>query len=308
MAALCWLRKSSLFSKKQDNNLMYNENDSFRVSWVRGLSSTGFHRIAAYERRREDSLRMAVCVHGLTRTGRDFDALACHLLEQGWASSCPDIVGRGRSDWLPEPADYGISQYISDMVALLARLDVEEVDWIGTSMGGLLGILLAAQPGTPIRRLVLNDVGPFVPAEALEAIAGYLGHVGPWADMTEAEQVLRRVHAGFGPLDDAQWLHIAKTSTRRGQDGQLRLHYDPSIAQAFKGPLQDIDLWEWWKRISCPTLVIRGEKSSLLTADTLQQMERNGPKADSVTIPDCGHAPALMDRSQMEIISEWLGR
>lgn len=287
---------------------MYEDNSSFRISWFRGLSSAGFHRIAAYERRREDSLRTAVCVHGLTRTGRDFDALARHLLEQGWASSCPDIAGRGRSDWLPQPADYGIPQYMSDMVALLARLDVEEVDWIGTSMGGLLGILLAAQSGTPIRRLVLNDVGPFVPSGALEAIAGYLGHVGPWADMAEAEQVLRRVHTGFGPLDDVQWRHIAETSTRLGEDGQLRFHYDPSIAQAFKDPLQDIDLWAQWERISCPTLVLRGEESSLLTTETLRQMERSGPQVDSVTIPGCGHAPALMDRSQTEIISEWLGR
>ncbi|MFC4351465.1 alpha/beta fold hydrolase [Fodinicurvata halophila] len=251
---------------------------------------------------------MAVCVHGLTRTGRDFDALASHLLEEGWASACPDIVGRGLSDWLSEASDYGLPQYVSDMVALLARLDVEEVDWIGTSMGGLLGLLLAAQPGTPIRRLVLNDVGPFVPSEALDAIAGYLGHVGPWADIAEAEQVLRRVHSGFGPLDDDQWRHIAETSTRRSEDGQLRFHYDPSIAQAFTDPLQDIDLWPQWKRISRPTLVLRGEESSLLTAETLRQMEKSGPQAESVTISGCGHAPSLMDRSQMEIISEWLGR
>ncbi len=282
-------------------------NQTYEVCWIQGLSPQGFHRMAYYQRLSRTSSRMVVCVHGLTRTGRDFDPLAEALLGEGWSSVCPDVVGRGRSDWLVEPSNYSMMQYLSDMVALLARLNHSEVDWIGTSMGGILGMLLAAQPGTPIRRLVLNDIGPFIPAQALGGIAEYLGHVGPWPDMVSVERHLRQVHAGFGFLSDDQWRHLAEVSTRQGSDGQYYLHYDPSIAEPFGQETgQDIDLWDQWAHITCPTLVLRGAESSLLTPDTLDRMQTTGPNATSMNIPQCGHAPSLMQAEQIQPVLDWL--
>ncbi len=154
-----------------------------------------------------------VCVHGLTRNGRDFDDLASRLAENRRVV-CPDVVGRGVSDWLPDPAQYQTPQYVSDMAALIARMDVGWVDWVGTSMGGLIGMALASQAGTPIRRLVLNDVGPFIPKSALERIAEYCGKAKPFADIDALEHYLRQVHAPFGPLADPQWRHLAEHGGR----------------------------------------------------------------------------------------------
>lgn len=263
--------------------------------------------MAYYQRRSTAAGRMVVCAHGLTRTGRDFDLLADAFLNEGWSTVCPDVVGRGRSDWLSAPSNYEMAQYLSDMVALLARLNHSEVDWVGTSMGGLLGLLLAAQPGTPIRRLVLNDIGPFISSQALGGIAEYLGHVGPWPDLVSVEQHLRRVHAGFGTLSDEQWRHLAEVSTRQGSDGQFYLHYDPAIAEPFAQSVeQDIDLWDLWERITCPTFVLRGAESNLLTPDTLTKMQTRGPSVTSVTVPQCGHAPSLMQAGQIQAIIDWL--
>lgn len=271
-----------------------------------GLDLGGFHPLAYVEWGRDDGARPPVlCVHGLTRNGRDFDALASDLATAGRRVICPDVVGRGRSGWLANPALYGYPQYLADAAALIARVGAPAVDWVGTSMGGLIGMMLAAQPNTPIRRLVLNDVGPFVPKAALERIGGYVGGDPVFADLGGLEAHLRQVHAPFGPLTDAEWRHLASHSARRRPDGTLGLAYDPGIAAAFTGPMADVDLWMIWAQIWCPILVIRGEASDLLTAETAARMAAR-PDTTLLTIAGCGHAPALMAPDQIQPIRDWL--
>ena len=220
---------------------------------------------------------------------------------------CPDIVGRGRSDWLPDPGLYGYPQYMSDMTALIARLDARAVDWVGTSMGGLIGMMLAAQTGSPIRRLVLNDVGPFIPAAALERIGSYIGADPTFLANDALEVYLRHIHAPFGPLTDAQWRHLAEHSSRQRDDGMVGLAYDPGLAAVFTmGEITDVDLWPMWQAVTCPVLVIRGEDSDLLTSEVAGQMVERGHDVRLVEIPGCGHAPALMDDGQIEIVRDWL--
>jgi pimeloyl-ACP methyl ester carboxylesterase len=269
------------------------------------LGSRGFHTVA-YAEWGEADRTAVLCAHGLTRNGRDFDALAA-ALSRDRRVVCPDIVGRGRSEWLADPAEYGYPCYMADMAALIARVDVDAVDWVGTSMGGLVGMMLAALPGTPIRRLVLNDVGPFIPRAALERLRTYVGQDPIFADEAELEAYLRRVHAPFGPLDDEDWRHFVRHGQRRDAGGALRLAYDPAIGRIFSGEVRDVDLWAVWECISCPVLVLRGAQSDLLTADTAAAMAARGPRAEVVTIPGVGHAPALRTADQIAIIREWLG-
>lgn len=248
-----------------------------------------------------------VCVHGLTRNGRDFDALALALSGAGRDVVCPDVVGRGRSDWLADPAGYGVPQYAADMATLIARLDVPAVDWLGTSMGGLVGMALAAQPGTPIRRLILNDVGPVVPQAALQRIADYVGLDPAFDDVDALDAYLRQVHAPFGPLTAEQWRHLATHSARQKPDGGLALAYDPGIATPFRNqPIEDIDLWPLWEAIRCPVLVIRGADSDLLSAETAEGMRERGPRAQVHEVASCGHAPPLMADDQIQVVRDWL--
>jgi pimeloyl-ACP methyl ester carboxylesterase len=275
---------------------------------VLGLSPGGFHRVAYrhFEPPGGARGRVAVCVHGLTRHAGDFDMLAAELAGSGWRTVCPDIVGRGESDWLAEPAGYGYPQYLADMTALIARLDVGALDWVGTSMGGLIGMMLAAQPKAPIRRLVLNDVGPFIPKAVLERIAVYVGTDPRFADLATAEAHFRQVYAPFG-LGDGQWPDFTRHSLRPAEGGGWRLHHDPGIAVPFgEGPFEDVDFWDIWDAIDCPVLVLRGAASDLLLPETAEEMTRRGPKAHLVEVPGCGHAPGLMEASQVEIIRDWL--
>lgn len=270
-----------------------------------GLSPTGFHRVAYTEWGVANAGRDLVCVHGLTRNGRDFDALA-RAVEDAYRVVCPDVAGRGQSHWLPNPDEYGYPQYCADMNALIARLGSERVDWVGTSMGGLIGMLLAALPNTPIRRLVMNDVGPYIPQAALERIGEYVGANPRFADLDGAAAYMREVYAPFGDLTDAQWRHLAEHGTRKDGD-ELVLSHDPAIARPFTdAPVQAVDLWAVWDRIEVPVLVIRGADSDLLTPDIYASMGERGPKADLVTIEGCGHAPALMDDHQTGLIRDWL--
>ncbi len=277
---------------------------------VRCLSPGGFHTMAYREWGTPDAARVVICVHGLTRNSRDFDTLAASLAEAGCRVVCPDVVGRGDSGWLADPAGYGLPQYLADMTVLLARLEVEAVDWVGTSMGGLIGMMMAAQPGTPLRRLVLNDVGPFLPKAALERIAGYVGHDPRFADLAAAEAYVRDVHSGFGALADHQWRHLAESSVvtvASGAAGALRLRYDPGIGAGFRArPAEDVDLWATWDRITVPSLVLRGADSGLLLPETAAEMTRRGPRAELAEIAGCGHAPALMDASQIGLVRDWL--
>ena len=256
---------------------------------------------------RPDAGRTVICVHGLTRNSRDFDALAGALADEAYVV-CPDVVGRGRSDWLEDPAAYGVPTYAGHMLQLVRHLGVDEVDWVGTSMGGLIGMGVAALEDHPIRRLVLNDVGPFIPKAALERIGTYLGLDLSFEDIAALEAHLRQIHAPFGPLTDEQWAHLARHSARVREDGKVMLGYDPKIATPFKaeGPVEDLDLWALWDGIRCPTMVLRGADSDLLLADTARSMTERGPKAKLVAFDGVGHAPALMDPAQIEVVKEWL--
>lgn len=280
-----------------------------RPSSVACLSPGGFHRMAFLDWGAETARRPVVCVHGLTRNAHDFDTLAAALAAQGRRVVCPDVVGRGASERLADPSGYGYPQYMADMTALIARLDAPEIDWVGTSMGGLIGMMLAAQKGTPIRRLVVNDVGPFIPEAALARIATYLGADPLFSDFGDAERFIRTVHGPFGDLSDAQWRALTESSVRQIKDGGYRLRYDPAIAEAFKArPIEDVDLWPVWDAIACPTLVLRGAESYLLLPDTAREMTTRGPRAEVVEIAGCGHAPALMDAAQIALVQDWLER
>jgi pimeloyl-ACP methyl ester carboxylesterase len=248
-----------------------------------------------------------LCVHGLTRNGRDFDALAQALAEAGRRVFCPDLPGRGASAWLPDARMYVPPTYVTALAHLLARLD-KPVDWVGTSLGGLCGMMVAAAEGQPIRRLVLNDIGSRVPAGAAKRIASYVQDRLRFDDLAGLEAHLRHVHASFGPLTDAQWRHMAETSARTLPDGGVAPHYDPAIglpfAQAAEGP---IELGMLWDRVAMPVLLLRGAESDVLEAETAARMAGR-PGVELVEIAGTGHAPALADAVQITLVREFLNR
>ena len=274
---------------------------------VQCASPKGLHRIAYREWGDARNTKVLVCVHGLTRCARDFDPLARALCGQ-FRVVCPDVAGRGDSDRLPDPMLYGVPQYASDMVALLARLDVETVSWVGTSMGGLIGMALAALKGTPVKRFVINDIGPVVARGALERIGSYLGKAPDFPTIEKAEQYIREVSAPFGRHTDAEWRFLTEIWARKTPEGSYRAHYDPRIAEPFHAtmPKGDMEIWPIYDAIRCPTLVIRGAKSDLLAKKTVQEMAGRGPKAKVVEIPDVGHAPTLMHADQIAIVRNFL--
>jgi len=270
------------------------------------LGPHGLHRLAYYEWPGPKNAPALLCVHGLTRNARDFDAFAA-ALSNHYRVICPDMPGRGKSAYLPVAADYSYPVYLADMMALIARLDVERVDWVGTSMGGIIGMLLAALPGAPLRRLVLNDIGPLVAKEALARIALYAGLDPSFGDLASLEVTLRRIHAPFGPLTDAQWRRLAEHSSRVKPDGSLGLGYDPKIAEIFKpGPIEDVDLWAQWDKITCPVLALHGAQSDILRREDAVAMTQRGPRARLVEFAGIGHAPALMAEDQIATIRDFL--
>jgi pimeloyl-ACP methyl ester carboxylesterase len=242
----------------------------------------------------------------MTRNGRDFDYLAA-ALEKDYRVVCPDVVGRGESEWLKVKQDYAYPTYCADMAALMARLGAEQVDWVGTSMGGMIGMLLAAMPNAPIRRLVLNDVGPFISKAALERIAEYVGSDPRFKSVEEVESYMREINAPFGPLTDEQWQHYARYYSRPTEEGDIGLNYDPAIGLPLKNaPLEDVDLWPVWDAVHCPVLLLRGEDSDVLLAQTAREMRDRGPGAKLVELSGIGHAPALMAQDQIDIVRDWL--
>ena len=279
---------------------------AMRKSSFLGLGPHGFHRVAYTEWGDSANPHVLICVHGLSRNGRDFDTLAAAIADR-YRVICPDIVGRGESDWLKHSADYNYPQYLADMNALIARLNVQTIDWVGTSMGGLIGMMLAAQPQTPIRKLVMNDVGPFIPKAALERLSAYVGRVPNMESVADVEQYLRVVLAPFGKLTDAQWQHMARFSAKRESEGKYGLHYDPAIAEVFKGSaMQDINLWPFWQTVGCPVFVIRGAESDLLLRETVTQMQSGRDNVIALEVPETGHAPALMAATQIRAVREFL--
>jgi pimeloyl-ACP methyl ester carboxylesterase len=277
-----------------------------QIQRVRVEDSDGSHELSLTDWGAPDAARTVVCVHGLTRNGRDFDHLA-EVLSADARVICPDMVGRGRSDRLADPEQYALPTYIGHMIQLIDRLQLGQVDWVGTSMGGLIGMGVAVADPGKIRRMVLNDIGPFLPKGALRRINEYLGLDLSFADLAGLEAHLRAIHAGFGPLTDAEWRHLAEHSALARADGGLGLNYDQRLALPLKRePIEDIDLWPVWDEIGCPVLVLRGTESDLLLAETAAEMARRGPCAEIVEVDGTGHAPVLMAKDQIEIVRKWL--
>ncbi len=272
------------------------------------LLGGAFHRMALTEW--GDPLAPpVVCVHGLTRNGADFDILAEALADR-FRVICPDLPGRGGSDWLPDPMLYQAQHYVTALGHLLTWIG-RDVAWVGTSLGGLCGMLLAATPNTPIRRLILNDIGPFIPAAALGRIRDYMlasagsSLTGRFTDIDAVERYLRLVHAPFGDLTDAQWRRLAVSSCRDVAGGGYTLHYDPAIVEPMRDtPPADVNLWAMWPHIRVPVLAIRGESSDILLPETLDRMRESG--ASGCVVPNAGHAPALMDDAQIAVVRDFL--
>jgi pimeloyl-ACP methyl ester carboxylesterase len=254
--------------------------------------------------------RVLLCVHGLSRTGRDFDRLA-QVLARDYRVVCPDVAGRGRSDWLRDPSHYQISQYAADIVTPIARLDVEKVAWLGTSMGGLIGIGLAGLPDSPVNRLILNDVGPHLELAGLLRIGAYVGQPVRFESLEQATEYNRSIAAGFGMRTDAEWREITASALRPDGDGFV-LHYDPAIGVPLRALTPELVqageqmLWHLYDGIACPTLLLRGETSDLLSPDAAAQMTARGPQPRLVTIPGVGHAPMFFDPAQIEIVRAFL--
>lgn len=276
---------------------------------TRGLSIAGFHRLAVWHWPAPGNAVPVVCVHGLTRNGRDFDTLARELVRRGRSVYCPDLAGRGRSAWLRDPTQYHLGQYAADLNNVIARIGREQVDWVGTSLGGLVGMTLAAQPGHPIRRLVLNDVGPFIPSAALRRLGQYIDAPARHFDsLAEAEAHYRRTLAPFGALSDADWRHLTEQSLKpaEGRPG-FELRYDPAIARTYRQwQFFNVDLWSTWQRIDCPVRVLRGADSDFLSRTTLQRMADSGPCASVVEVAGCGHVPSLTRADQLAAVLEFL--
>jgi pimeloyl-ACP methyl ester carboxylesterase len=276
---------------------------TMREGAVRCLDPHGFHWMRYTEWGDAANPRVLVCVHGLTRTGRDFDYIAERLADS-YRVVCPDVVGRGRSDWLREPADYTYPVYCQDMAVLIASLHAGTVDWIGTSMGGIIGMILAGLPGSPLGKLVMNDVGCFIPRASLERIGEYVGAEPEFDTLAELEAALRGT-SPFGPLTDAQWRHLALHASKQ-EGGRWRFRYDPGLGNNFHAVAPaDIDLRPYWNQVPGPVLVIRGENSDLLLPETLDEMKRR-PQTESFVVPRTGHCPMLMDEAQVAAVRRFL--
>lgn len=295
-----------------------------KQNYVLSASKDGFHRIAYREwGSLKRNKRAIICVHGLTRNAHDFDSLAAYLSAEGQTIFCPDIVGRGKSDWLKNAHEYNFKRYVADMLVVIARTGAKEIDFIGTSMGGLIGILLASMPKTPIRRLILNDIGPQVPLNALIQIGKYVGKAPQFNSKAEAKEYFKLVHGEFGNLTEEQWDNLTENSIQISSSGIYQTNYDPRIHEfkftwnavkdfvcsprkALEGILFDMDLWSVWQKIKCPVLVIRGEKSKLLLPEFINKMKKINPLVESYEITNAGHAPALLGPNEQEKIRSWL--
>ena len=295
--------------------------------YVNCPDAAGVHRMAYWQWGKADSPHVVVCVHGLSRQGRDFDTLAQALLDKAAGSAqgvrivCPDVAGRGESDWLKDPMGYQVPAYAADMLALLKQLNeqapIAELDWVGTSMGGLIGMVICGQPGlplpVPVRRLVLNDVGPAIQWQAIVRIGAYLGQSGQFGSVQEAADAMWAISTGFGPHTPEQWLALSRHMVRPAEAGSmLRLHYDPNIAVPFRMATEESTLqgqaalWKLYDNIRAQTLLLRGRNSDLLSPDTAQAMTTRGPRARLVEFEGVGHAPTLIAPAQLEAVTGFL--
>ncbi len=282
-----------------------------QIKSVQCLSPTGLHQMSYKEWGDSSNPKTLVCVHGLSRVSDDFDMLAAELAND-YRVICPDVVGRGRSGRLLDPQYYQIPQYVSDMVTLIARLGVTELHWLGTSLGGVIGMALASLPGNPVRKLILNDIGPEMDAAALARIGEYVGKDVRFATFDEAWNYVRAISLSFGPHSDPQWRKLAADVMHQDADGQWVFSYDAGIAVPFKATtVHSVQadtqrLWAAYDAIRCPTLVIRGAESDLLSNQTVQAMSQRGPKAQIVELPGVGHAPTFLHADQIAVAKKFL--
>lgn len=270
------------------------------------------HRLACWLWNNPQSEAPALlCVHGLTRNGRDFDYLA-YAMSEHYQVLCPDMPGRGKSDWLTNTQHYNYDTYLTDILALLDSRKIKQVDWLGTSMGGILGMRVAAERPELIRKLMLNDIGAVIPLAGLSRINGYVGLSMMFSDREQAEAYLRKTFATFGINREEHWQHMLEHSFTQLSNGEYQLAYDPGILDPLRDQAKklaqasDTLLWGWWDKIQCPVLVIRGETSDILLAETAEEMTKRHPQTSLLTIPSTGHAPALMEEEQIHIVKEWL--
>ncbi len=271
-----------------------------RLESVQCLHPGGLHRMAYAEWGDRDNPEVVVCVHGLSRNGRDFDTLA-RVLATTHRVVCPDIVGRGRSDHLPNHHGYVLPQYVADCITLMARLDVERLAWVGTSMGGLIGMMIAAMDGHPISRFVINDVGPVIGREGIARIGKAVGTRTDFDSFEEGMAYVKQASASFGPHTPEQWRMLSEHVVLE-REGKWKLHYDPRIGEATRAQVANLvgaDLWPMWDRIRIPTLVLRGADSDLLEEPVARAMTERGPKATLIAYSGVGHAPALLQAEQV---------
>ncbi len=268
-------------------------------------SPRGLHRIG-YAQWGEPDRPVVLCVHGLTRNGRDFDRVAQRLSDR-YRVVCPDMIGRGISDRASDPSLYTVPQYVADCVTLIARLDVEELTWLGTSMGGIIGMMMAALPGNPIKRLILNDIGPVVGGVGVGRIADHVGDDPTFASFEEGERAMRQRMSEFGPHSDEQFRYLSRHYVVR-RDGRWTFHYDPVIGATFRqaASVPAPPMWEVYDAIRCPTRVIRGASSDILGAQTAEEMTRRGPRARIAEVAGVGHAPSLIPEDQIDLVERFL--
>lgn len=285
---------------------------------VSSITTRGFHRIAYSDWGRADasanglanrptaSSNVVFCLHGLTRNRHDFDTLA-GTLAQSRRVVCPDLAGRGKSEWLKDSVNYNLLQYNLDFTVLAARIGAPEYDVVGTSLGGLMGMSMAGIANSPIRKLVINDIGPIVPIGALRRLMAYVGDDPEFETLDELEEYLRVKLSPFAPMTDDDWQHMAKKSVRETETG-FRLAFDPKIVNNFNRYwlVVHFNLWKFWKSIKCPVLVLRGEKSDFLSTQLRDSMLETLPHAEIVEFPDAGHVPTLNSVEQVQMIETWL--
>jgi pimeloyl-ACP methyl ester carboxylesterase len=282
----------------------------FQIKTVQCLSPAGLHNMAYKEWGDPKNPAVLLCVHGVTRVSDDFDALAA-VMSDRYRVICPDVVGRGRSSWLANPLGYQLPQYVSDMVTLIARLDVAQVDWFGTSMGGLIGMGVAALKDNPIRKMLLNDIGPTINYAALMRIAEYMGKEVLFPTFEAGVDYIRTIAAPFGPHSDEQWHKLAGDVLREQKDGQWIRHYDPALALAFSSFTQEsaaqseTALWAIYDAIQCPVLLVRGSESDLLSRETANLMTQRGPRAALTELAGIGHAPTFMQPEQIGLAGDF---
>jgi pimeloyl-ACP methyl ester carboxylesterase len=293
------------------------------LNYVSCPDAAGSHRMAYWEWGAPEAAHVIVCVHGLARQGRDFDVLAQALVERAAGQLrvvCPDVVGRGKSDWLADPMAYQVPTYVADMLALLAQLNaqfrIETLDWVGTSMGGLVGMGLAGTPNlplpAPVRRMVLNDVGPVVEWKSIQRIQGYIGQTGRFETVQQAADAMWAISRTFGPHTPEQWLALSRPMVKPLPDGALTLHYDPKIGESVRAVTPEAAeqgtaaLWQAYDNIQARVLVTRGAESDLLSKDTAIAMTQRGPRASLVEFPGVGHAPTFVQDNQVEAVALFL--